>query len=353
MKLSNLAAAAAVALATATAPAHALNILLCNDDGFTAANLRALQQRLKAAGHSVVVSASVDNQSGRGGYMSFLTPIPKIPATYVDMYSLSSTPVTPRAVKVFPELVGKAGVGDDPTDADVSYVWGSPVMACLYGIDVKAPKKFGGVPDLMISGPNEGNNTGHINISSGTVNNLFYGINRNIPSIGVSDADTASTEFTALTTGSRAYEVADIVVKLVKTLADNKAQAGGRLMPEGVGLNVNIPAFDAGKGTALPYIMTNMGKATAYAPAFYEDLGKSPAAAGRIPAGAGLMGIGLTNAGSTLPSGVVIPADTSTSSEGNVIGAKTGVAVSVVEGVPEARRSFVEAMKLKLAPIAK
>jgi len=352
MKLRLASTAALLAMAL-TGPAHALNILLCNDDGFTAANLRALQQRLKAAGHAVIVSAPVDNQSGRGGYMSFLTPIPKIPATYTDMYSLSGTPVTPRAVKVYPELVGKTGVGDDPTDADVSYVWGSPVMACLYGMDVKAPKKFGGLPDLMISGPNEGNNTGHINVSSGTVNNLFYGINRQVPSIGVSDADTTYAEHTALSASSRAYEVADIVVRLVKTLVDNKAQAGGRLMPEGVGLNVNVPLFEAGKGSALPYVMTRMGKATAYAPAFYEDLGKSPAAAGRIPAGAGLMGVGLTTAGSTLPSGVVIPADTDASSEGNVVTAKTGVAVSVVEGVPDARRSFVEAMKLKLGTLAK
>ncbi|NJM11768.1 MAG: hypothetical protein HC889_07695 [Synechococcaceae cyanobacterium SM1_2_3] len=98
MKLRpNVIALLAGSLLAAVPQAHALNILLCNDDGFTAANLRALYQRLQAAGHKVIISASVDNQSGRGGYMSFLAPIPRIAATYVDPYSGST--VTPRAVK--------------------------------------------------------------------------------------------------------------------------------------------------------------------------------------------------------------------------------------------------------------
>ncbi|NCZ47198.1 MAG: hypothetical protein EBX59_06460, partial [Betaproteobacteria bacterium] len=33
-----------------------MNILLCNDDGITAANIRALKARLVAAGHSVVIA---------------------------------------------------------------------------------------------------------------------------------------------------------------------------------------------------------------------------------------------------------------------------------------------------------
>lgn len=354
LRLRPVSALFGLLLAGIAPQSHALNILLCNDDGFTAANIRALYARLKTAGHSVVIAAPVDNQSGRGGFMSFMTPIPKIPASYTDMYTLSATAKVPRGVSVYPALVGQPGVGNDPSDADISYVYGSPVMACLYGIDVKAPKKFGAAPDLVISGPNEGNNTGHINVSSGTVNNVYYGINRNLPTIGVSDYATASVEFTALTASSRAYEVADIVVTLVKSLVDNQAKAGGKLMPEGTGLNVNVPDFAAGKGSSLPFVFTNMGKATSYAPAFYEDLGKNAvAAAYGIPSGAGIMGIGMAAGGTILPSGVTIPNDTSTASEGNVVNAKSGVAVSVIEGVPEARRSFVEAMKLKLNALVK
>ena len=76
---------AVISLLAFAPKAHALDILLCNDDGFTSANSRALYQQLIHAGHRVVMSAPVDNQSGRGGYISFLAPIPKIPATYTDL----------------------------------------------------------------------------------------------------------------------------------------------------------------------------------------------------------------------------------------------------------------------------
>lgn len=354
MKLRpNVIALLAGSLLAAVPQAHALNILLCNDDGFTAANLRALYQRLQAAGHKVIISASVDNQSGRGGYMSFLAPIPRIAATYVDPYSGST--VTPRAVKAtYPNLAGQPGIGTDPNDSKIFYVNGSPVMACLYGMDVQSPKNFGGAPDLVISGPNEGNNLGHINASSGTVNNTYYAINRNLPAIAVSDSATTQVEFTALTPASRAWEVADIVVNLVKTLVDKKSEAGGKLMPQGVGLNVNIPEFSPGAGVTLPFKMTQMGQATGFAPAFYEDIGATPIGASfGIPAGRGLAGISLVTSGTTLPTGIVIPTDNSPASEGNVIAVKSGVSVSVIEGAPDARRSNVEAMKIKLNTLAR
>jgi hypothetical protein len=88
MKLSRYVYALLAATLLTIAPqAHGLDILLCNDDGFTSANTRALYQQLIHAGHRVVISAPVDNQSGRGGYISFLAPIPKIPATYTDPYT--------------------------------------------------------------------------------------------------------------------------------------------------------------------------------------------------------------------------------------------------------------------------
>jgi hypothetical protein len=169
-----------------TSNAAALDVLVCNDDGFTSANTRALYHRLTETGHRVVVAAPVDNQSGRGGYVSFIAPIPMIAASCVDPYTGRS--VVPRALKTYPALAGAPGVGVDPSDARIAYVNGLPVMACLYGMDVKAPKTFGKLPDLVISGPNEGNNTGHTNFSSGTVSNLYYAINRGLPAIGVSDA---------------------------------------------------------------------------------------------------------------------------------------------------------------------
>jgi 5'-nucleotidase len=352
MPLHKLLPAAGLVLAALHLPAHALDILVCNDDGFTSANTRALKERLVAAGHRVIVAAPFDNQSGRGGFMSFLAPIPPIPADYVDMYSFRK--VVPRGLRVYPGLVGAPGVGADPSDPAVSYVWGSPVMACLYGIDVKAPKAFGGLPELVISGPNEGNNTGLINASSGTVNNVYYGINRGLPTMGVSDRVTTQSEFTALTPTSRAFEVAEIVVGIVDTLVRNQRIGGGRLMPAGTGLNVNVPSFAAGQGRSLPVMITRVGQATDFSPAFYEDLGLNPfGAAVGIPSGRGLMGIGLVAGGTALPSGVVVPADASPVSEGNVVATGQAIAVSVIQGAPEADPASVAILRAKLGALSR
>ncbi|RFP10609.1 MULTISPECIES: 5'/3'-nucleotidase SurE [unclassified Duganella] len=336
-------AARAIALcgvfALPAAPASALNILLCNDDGITAANLRALKTKLIAAGHSVAVAAPIDNQSGRGGYIAFLTPIGALTGKERGALALGLA-------------AGAPGVGVDAGDADVSYVNGTPVAACLYGVDVLAKKKWGGAPDLVISGPNEGNNTGAINASSGTFNNLVYMINRGLPAMAVSDATTTQVTWSAaLPASHRVYEVAGIVVKLVDTLIANKAKAGGLLMPEGVGLNVNVPDFSAGAGAALPYRFTRIGKASSYLPAFYEKLSDSPLA---VASGVNfpVPGISLATGGTVLPSGVTLPKDTAATSEDNVIATKTAVTISPVEGVPQARRAFEDAMKIKLNGIA-
>src|SRR3546814_3199726 len=52
---------AALLAATMSAPSWALNIVLSNDDGFEAANIRALYTELKAAGHDVVLSGPAQN----------------------------------------------------------------------------------------------------------------------------------------------------------------------------------------------------------------------------------------------------------------------------------------------------
>lgn len=331
----------ALGLCTALAalPASALNILLCNDDGITAANIRTLKQRLIAAGHSAAIAAPIDNQSGRGGYISFLAPIPALTGNE-------------RGAKALGLAAGAAGVGSDAADPDVAYVNGTPVAACLYGIDVLAKKKWNAQPDLVISGPNEGNNTGAINASSGTFNNLIYAINRNLPALAVSDATTTPVNWTSsLPTTHRAFEVADLVVRLVDGLVANKSKAGGLLMPVGVGLNVNIPDFAVGAGKAMPFKFTKLGKATAYSPAFYEKLSDSALA---VASGVNLPlpGISLAPGGTTLPNGVVVPGDTAATSESNVIATKTAVTLSPVEGVPQARRAFEEALKIKLNALA-
>jgi len=328
--LHGLQALACTAVLGALSPAHALNILLCNDDGISASNLRALKQQLALAGHSVVVTAPIDNQSGRGGFIAFLQPIPALTGTE-------------RSARVLGLPAGTPGVGRDPSDADVHYVNGTPVAACLYGIDVQAPAKWGKAPDLVISGPNEGNNTGHINPSSGTFNNMVYAINRGLPTIAVSDAVTTQVNWTpALPPTSRAFEVADIVVRLIDDVLGAKPPrwhaerpSRGRLMPDGIGLNVNIPLFSPGAGPTLRFAATHIGIATAFAPAFYERLSDSPLAVAsgvNVPA----PGISLAAGGTVLPTGTAVPLDDDARSEGNAVAKGGVVTVSPVQGVPEA-----------------
>ena len=321
-------------LAAAFAPAHALNILLCNDDGITAANVRALKQKLSAAGHSVLLTAPVDNQSGRGGFIAFLQPVPPLTGNE-------------RGARALALPAGTPGVGTDPSDPDVHYVNGTPVAACLYGIDVQAPAKWGVAPDLVISGPNEGNNTGHITASSGTFNNLLYAINRGLPAIAVSDAVTTQrTWSTALPPTDRTFEVADIVLRLIDDVLDAKPprhhaerRPARRLLPEGLGLNVNVPAFATGNGATLPFALTQIGVATAFAPAFYERLSDSPLA---VASGVNVAapGISLTSGGTLLPGGTVVPKDEAARSEGNVVAQGSAITLSPVQGVPEASRAY-------------
>ncbi|MDM4772421.1 5'/3'-nucleotidase SurE [Solimonas sp. SE-A11] len=317
-------------ITTLAAPAQALNIVLSNDDGFETANIRALYQRLKAAGHDVIVSAPTQNNSGRGGSMNFLTPV---------------TPMA-KASRHGSVAAGSPGVGKDPGDADVFYVDGTPVMSMLHGLDVVAVKRWGQQPDLVVSGFNEGNNTGLINNSSGTVNNLLYAVNRGIPAIAASYEGTEARSHTALAEGALEYEIADVVVKLVDTLEDNRV-AGQPLLPPGVGLNLNIPKVTAtGQAAALPFRFARMGLATEFQPVFFEKLSDSPVAVG-YGAGVALPGISFANDVIAPPAGVVILQDDSALSELNVM--KThAIPVTVVEGVPQGRRSNEELVKIQL-----
>ena len=148
-----------------SASASALTILLTNDDGLTS-NLVALYAALKADGHDVIVSVPCTGQSGRGAA--------------IVMYS--TTVIVADNDKTQVEAEGGCHNGAAPigapavgtmqrsgyTNGDFHYVHGSPVMATMYGLDVLAKARWGKAPDVVLSGPNEGQNVGLIVNSSGT-----------------------------------------------------------------------------------------------------------------------------------------------------------------------------------------
>eukprot|EP00163_Fabomonas_tropica_P029865 TRINITY_DN6573_c0_g1_i1.p2 TRINITY_DN6573_c0_g1~~TRINITY_DN6573_c0_g1_i1.p2 ORF type:complete len:331 (-),score=45.24 TRINITY_DN6573_c0_g1_i1:1-993(-) len=234
----------------ASAPASALNIVLTNDDSWSTENVNVMADALRAQGHDVIMSTPCTQQSGKGGAMSFLKPV----------------------------HVGERGsqeycVGDtDETVAFEDFVEGTPVMAVLHGIDVAAQQIWGAYPDLVISGPNEGNNLGYVNNNSGTLGATMVALARGIPAIAVSAADGDA---------SKSEAVAAIVVDIVEQLEANRA-AGEALLPPFMGLNVNTP------GNVLEnpeYRFTDVAWWTMGDPMFTRDMSQDELAMSHVAAG--------------------------------------------------------------------
>lgn len=236
MQLKSLAATAFLGLSVigSAAPVSALDILLTNDDGLTS-NLKALYEALKAEGHDVIVSVPCTGQSGRGAGIvmySTQTIVPDNDKTQVEAEGgCHNGAAVTGAPAVGPFT--KAGY----SGGDYNYVHGTPVMATMYGLDVLAQARWGKAPDLVLSGPNEGQNVGKLVNSSGTVSNAQFAAGRGLAAVAVSaGADTADNKALA---NPYSKVVADLTVKLLRELQAKADDEG--LLAAGVALNVNIP----------------------------------------------------------------------------------------------------------------
>lgn len=149
-------------------PSMAANVLLTNDDGMNTANTMAVYRALKAGGHDVVVVTPFDNQSGKSASIVWGKAIP---------------PIEKEAHGI---PAGAPGVGNDPKNADVSYVNSTPAVATIYGLDIVASARWNGPPDLVVSGPNHGNNVGDFTLYSGTVGAASVAARRGVPALAVS-----------------------------------------------------------------------------------------------------------------------------------------------------------------------
>lgn len=231
-------------------PAAALNIVLTNDDGFESDNIQALFNALEEVGHDVIMSAPYLNQSGSSSDIGALVPIRRTPQKSTGGLITAGAP----------------GVGPTTIADDQYYVNGSPVDALLYGLDVLAVEKWGKAPDLVIAGPNNGNNLGLITVHSGTVGAVVTAINRGIPAIAVSAYVSAlNVPITP--------EEAEINARLTVRLLDSLAGDQGPLLPLGYGLNVNLPKLNTGQEVdAYEFAVTQIGMASDYGPKFYPRL---------------------------------------------------------------------------------
>jgi 5'/3'-nucleotidase len=283
-----------------------LNIVLTNDDGFETENVQALFNALVAAGHNVILSAPYLGQSGTSGQMAFLEPI--FPTS------------EPSEGGLLPP--GSFGVGPTTIAPQQYYVDGSPGASVLYGIDVAAPAIFGGPPDLVLSGPNEGNNLGLITPHSGTVGATVTALNLGIPAIAIS---ASRSDLTA--------EEAELIAEISLKVVDAVNGSHGIRLPAGTGLNVNIPDVDpSNSADDYDFAQTRIGTASDIGLQFYEKLGDSPVAVGfGIPQGLPYPGVSVE-----IPYTVAgYPEDTSSRSEGNTLGGTT-VTVSAIRGTYEA-----------------
>ncbi|MCK6395207.1 5'/3'-nucleotidase SurE [Zoogloea sp.] len=97
-------------------------------------------------------------------------------------------------------------------------------MATMYGLDVLATARWNKAPDLVLSGPNEGQNVGRVVVSSGTIGNAQFAAGRGTPAIALS-AGTDTMDNTGLASPNSAI-IAQLSVKLLKAL---QAKAGSHV----------------------------------------------------------------------------------------------------------------------------
>jgi len=245
-------AAALIALSSPVA-AEARNIIITNDDGLTS-NVVALYKALKAEGHDVIVAVPCQNQSGMGAALG-LRPLTTLETACrnnaAGVGAPGAGPMTHEGLKT-------EGFG-----ADFHYVNSTPVMALLFGLDVVAMKRWGAAPDLVLSGPNEGQNVGAIVISSGTVSNAQFATLRGLPAIALSAGQNSAGPDLA---NAISLVVAEQTADLIGAL--DKAAKGGRILPEGLALNINFP--DDSKNAA--FCASQIGTYNGYALSFAENM---------------------------------------------------------------------------------
>lgn len=243
--------AATLGLLAQPGAASAKTIVLSNDDGLTS-NVLALYKALKADGHDVVVSVPCQNQSGMGAAILVARPLAALKqACLADAAKAGDPGAGPMTRAGLPE-------------GDFHYVDGTPVMATMHGVDVVGMARWGRAPDLVLSGPNEGQNVGAVVLSSGTVSNAQYAAIRGIPAIALSaGARTVDAENLA---NPESAKIAELSARLVEAMAERAGD--GPMLPDGIALNVNFPdTLDGAK-----WRVSRIGTYNAYAMTFSPDM---------------------------------------------------------------------------------
>jgi 5'-nucleotidase len=210
--------------------ADALNILLTNDDGCTAAGIQATFSALQAAGHTVVMVAPWANQSGHSAKVSV---IDTSTGNLKQSFTLEKTSQRGQPVGDNQFCVKLASTYFIPNQAPlVVNSSATPADTVLIGLQHMAAA---GTPaDLVVSGSNDGENLGANVIHSGTVGAAVTAMQAGVPAIAL------STGATNRSLPKPFAETAAFVTKVVAKLV-SKRGAGKPVLPAGSGLNINYP----------------------------------------------------------------------------------------------------------------
>lgn len=198
--------------------ASALNIALTNDDGWSTPGIQALYNALTDAGHTVILSAPLDGQSGSGAAIN-----------------IGALEVTRRAENQYSVALEGGEMGAEPATAGA------------IGLNL-VREATGMTPDLLVSGINDGANLAAATYLSGTVGAALHAAGlvlggESIPAIAVSTDDRCDEEAGPT---DECQEVADFVVDYIAYLEERPAFARGNstLIPFGRVLNINYPPVE-------------------------------------------------------------------------------------------------------------
>lgn len=239
MKFSAIASALALVSSVFAAPAVKRDdtssstnktILLTNDDGWAATNIRAAYRELKSAGYNVVMVAPVSQRSGFGG--QFAVP--------------TSVNLTQDGGFGYPAK-GAPSWGYDEDDQNIWYFNGTPASCVAFAVDYLFPTFFDNTTvDLVVAGPNEGGNLspGYYTLS-GTIGATYSAVNRGYPAIAFSGTNGNNSFYQDdVARESDDKFTPNILAKKVVQLVDavfNSSANHPNLLPVTTGLNVNFP----------------------------------------------------------------------------------------------------------------
>ncbi|EGW35196.1 uncharacterized protein SPAPADRAFT_69502 [Spathaspora passalidarum NRRL Y-27907] len=209
--------------------ASSKNILLSNDDGWAATNIRATYYKLKDAGYNVYMVAPVSQRSGFGGKFD----VPDSPTLETD------------GGFAYPPA-GSPSWGHEQTDDHIWYFNGTPASCVAFGLQYlpeyyNKSLKF----DLIVSGPNEGDNLGEAAYTgSGTIGASYNAIYQGVPGIAFSGNNFNNSFFKDDMNLTDNMSPATIYGTKIVEFVNSVFAAQGKnkqVLPAGVGLNVNFP----------------------------------------------------------------------------------------------------------------